>query len=250
MGREVQLLFCAVQFLTRLPTPHLHHFEDDWITRSAKYFPVAGLIVGAIAAATLLLAGKIWGGMVPVVLAVAAAVLVTGAFHEDGLADTADGLGGGKDAAHRLAIMKDSRIGTYGTLALILCVGLKVAALASLNGSAAAIVLFAVHGAARAAAVVGMCVLPYAGDATAAKSKPVPDGVTKVECALALILGLWPLLLLPASQALAGLGIGCLLAAVICLAARRLIGGYTGDVLGAAEQLFEVGSLLGVTVNP
>ena len=173
------------------------------------------------------------------------ALPISGVFHEDGLADTVDGLGGGQDREQRLAIMKDSRIGTYGTLALILCVALKAATLSTFTLSHAALVLFAGHGAGRAAAVIAMCASPYASDPDTAKSKPAPVGVTAGECALGLVLGVWPLALLPVTQALIGAAAGCLSAGAVAFAARRLIGGYTGDVLGATEQIFEVGFLLG-----
>lgn len=250
MRHEFHLFLCALQFLTRLPVPHLPDFETAWITRGAKYFPLIGQLVGGISAGVLLLATYFWSGMLPALLAVAAGVLVTGAFHEDGLADTADGLGGGKDRAQRLGIMKDSRIGTYGTLALVFCLAIKVAALAALDVQVAIIVLIASHGVGRAAAVVTMCFLSYVGDAATTKMKPAPIGVTKAECLLALVLSLWPLLLSPANQALSSLAVGCLFAGLLALASRRLIGGYTGDVLGAVEEVFVIGFLLAVTAVP
>ena len=246
MGRELKLFLCALQFLTRLPVPALPDFVPDWITRSAKYFPLIGQVVGALSAAAIVLAAQVWPGLIPALLAITVGILATGAFHEDGLADTADGLGGGQNCDQRLTIMKDSRIGTYGMLALALCLALKVAVLSSLEPARAVFILIAMHGAARAAAVVAMTALSYAGDPAAAKSKPVPVGVTPVECLLAVVFAAWPMFLLPLGQVLYGIAIGCLLAVVIALAARRLIGGYTGDVLGAVEQLFELGFLLGV----
>lgn len=245
MMRQIKLFLCAVQFLTRIPVPRLADFEDSWITRSTRYFPLVGQIVGALCAAVLLLAGELWQGFVPLLLALVAGVLITGAFHEDGLADTADGLGGGRDAAHRLAIMKDSRIGTFGALALLLMLALKLGALALFTPGVAALLLLASHGAGRTAAVVVMAALPYAGDPAGSKIKPVPDGVRGGEVVIALLLGAWPLLLVPAPLVLGGVLGGVLLALLMAFAARKLINGYTGDVLGAVEQLFELGFLLG-----
>jgi adenosylcobinamide-GDP ribazoletransferase len=116
MPRQLKLFFCALQFLTRLPVPSFVDFQSDWITRAARYYPLVGILVGAISAGVLLAGGQVWSGLLPALLAVAAGVLVTGGFHEDGLADTADGLGGGQAPARRLEIMKDSRVGTYGVL--------------------------------------------------------------------------------------------------------------------------------------
>jgi adenosylcobinamide-GDP ribazoletransferase len=246
IGRQVQLLLCAVQFLTRLPTPPLRGFEPDWITRSTRYFPLVGLLVGGICALVLLAASQVWSGWVPALLALGAGLLLTGGFHEDGLADTADGLGGGQTRERRLEIMKDSRVGTYGVLALVVVLGLKAATLATLTPLSAALALLAVHGIGRVAAVATMAALPHVSDRADAKYKPAPDGVKSAEVLVAALLGLWPLLLAPPLGALAAIGLAAAFAVAMALMARRLIGGYVGDVLGAIEQLAELGALLGL----
>ncbi|MGR4864056.1 adenosylcobinamide-GDP ribazoletransferase [Caulobacter sp. LARHSG274] len=248
MPRQLKLFFCAVQFLTRLPTPALADFEPGWITRSARYFPLVGLLVGAACAGVLLAAGQLWSGPLPALLAVAAGVLITGGFHEDGLADTADGLGGGQTPDRRLEIMKDSRIGTYGALGLGLALAIKVAVLAALPPATAALALVAAHGAGRAAAVAVMVAGRHVSDPATAKYKPAPDGVRPAELLVAALLGLWPLALL-GWPGLTGAAVGATLAAVVALTAKRLIGGYTGDVLGAVEQVCELGVLLGVAAT-
>ncbi len=247
--REFRLLLCAVQFLTRVPVGHLAGYAPDWITRSARYFPLVGHMVGGVSAAVLWGAAQLWPQPVPVILALIGGILLTGAFHEDGLADTADGLGGGQDRTQRLTIMKDSRVGTYGVLALILLLALKAASLATLDVVSAAAALITAHGLARAAAVLAMAAMPYAGDPDAAKIKPVPQGVTWSESLFATAWGLWPLAvlpMLPLSSVFTGLVLGGLLALGLALTARRLIGGVTGDVLGGIEELFQAGYLLGV----
>jgi adenosylcobinamide-GDP ribazoletransferase len=246
MRYQVKLFLCAVQFLTRLPTPSFADFEPGWITRSARYFPLVGLVVGGACALVLLAAGQLWGGALPALLAVAAGVLITGGFHEDGLADTADGLGGGQTPARRLEIMKDSRIGTYGVLALGLVLAIKVAALATLPLATAALALVAAHGAGRTAAVAAMVLGRHVGDPSNAKYKPAPDGVSPGEFLVAAVLGLWPLALL-GLPGMAGAAVGGVLALLLALTARRLIGGHTGDVLGGVEQACELGVLLGVS---
>ncbi|MDP3659320.1 adenosylcobinamide-GDP ribazoletransferase [Phenylobacterium sp.] len=246
MARERDLLICAVQFLTRLPTPRLAGFQPDWVSRAARYFPLVGQLIGLICAVVFWAASQVRQGVIPALLAIAAGVLVTGAFHEDGLADAADGLGGGGDPTRRLEIMKDSRIGVYGALALGLALSLKVAALAVLPPASGALALFVYHGCARGAAVLAMTSLPYVGDRDAAKWKPAPIGVTRGEAALALALAAWPLLIAPPAFVLGVLG-GAALALMLAWIARRLIGGCTGDVLGAIEQVFEVGFLLAVS---
>ena len=240
---QVRLLVCAIQFLTRAPMPALKTFESDWITRSARYFPLVGQGVGAVCAGVLLIGERLWSAPVGAILALGAGLLITGAFHEDGLADTADGLGGGQTPARRLEIMKDSRIGTYGVCALVGVLALKAAVLA--GTPAVAVLLLAAHGLGRAAAVVVMRLTPYAPSGEAGKWKPAPRGVRTGEVIVALLIAAWPLVLLPPGAVLAGLVGGALLAGWLILAARRLIGGHTGDVLGAVEQVFELGFLLG-----
>lgn len=243
LAHQVRLLVCAVQFLTRVPTSQLKTFAPDWITRSARYFPLVGQGVGAACALALILGERLWSAPVGAILALGLGLLITGAFHEDGLADTADGLGGGQTPARRLEIMKDSRIGTYGACALVGVLALKGAVLATTPLAAA--LLLAAHGLGRAAAVVVMRVTPYAPTGEAGKWKPVPQGVRTGEVLVALLIAAWPLVLLPPGAALVGLAGGAALATLLTLTAKRLIGGHTGDVLGAVEQVFEVGFLLG-----
>ena len=249
MGREVSLFLCAVQFLTRIPVPELKGFQADWVSRSARYFPLVGQLVGAISAGVFWGTSLIWLAPVAAILALAAGVLITGAFHEDGLADTFDGLGGGLTPEKRLTIMKDSRIGTYGAYAIGVSLILKVATLSSLSPIRGAIAILVAHSLGRALSVMAMKLTPYSGEVAAAKWKPVPSGMATGEIAFALVTGLWPLLLLPLPAAGLALGLGGHLALLPALAARRLIGGHTGDVLGAVEQMGEIGVLLAVAAR-
>ena len=246
LARQLRLFLCAVQFLTRLPTPALSGFEPDWISRSARYFPLVGLLVGGACASVFWASSLIWTGWLPALLALATGVLVTGAFHEDGLADTADGLGGGTTVARRLTIMKDSRIGTYGALALGLTLAIKAAALATLPAGLGAWTLVAAHAGGRGASVLTMRALAYVRDVDGGKWKPAPSDLGFWEVLAALTFAALPLALSPAGVVFQGLLAGALLALVLVLVARRLLGGYTGDVLGAIEQVFELGFTLGV----
>jgi adenosylcobinamide-GDP ribazoletransferase len=246
--KELGYFFRAMMFLTIVPTPQTENIEPDWLPHSVRYFPLVGLLVGVLSAAVLLLASQVWNGVLPALLAVAASALVTGAFHEDGLADTVDSLGGYSREA-RLLIMTDSRIGTYGALALGFCVALRVAALAALPPLAAAFALIAAHAGARFAAMVVMTLLPYAknpADGKVAHAKE-PPGAAEYRPAIVFVLLAAAPLALTAPVALGAAAIaGAVLAAGLARLARRLIDGYTGDVLGATEQLFEVGFLLAV----
>jgi len=251
----------ALQFFTRIPvTGRL----ADWVgyspamlRASAGHFPGVGWVVGA-AGALVLAAGLRWlppgplGALVAAGLATAATVWLTGAFHEDGLADTADGLGGGVTRERALQIMKDSRIGSYGTVTLVLALGLKVALTALLAqrgaGAAAAAVLGA-HVLSRAAPLDVMRRLPYVGEADGSKAKPLADSISPGGIATGIAWSLPALLLL--AWALGGwslLAAGVLwvlaLAYMRRLLARRLQG-FTGDTLGATQQVCELALLLG-----
>ena len=256
LSHQFQLFLCAVQFLTRIPTPALRNFQPDWISRSARYFPLVGLLVGGGCAAVFWSASLVWSGWLPALLAIAAGVLITGAFHEDGLADTADGLGGGLTRERALAIMKDSRIGSYGAVTLGLVVAFKLvltALVVAMHGAAqAALLVLAAHVLSRLAPLLIMRALPYVGDADGSKSKPLADAVT--------LGGVWVGVLwsIPA-LALMGRAQGAFntIAAVVLWAAAlayvwrllaRRLQGFTGDTLGATQQLCEVALLLGMVL--
>lgn len=243
-AREARRLACAVQFLTRLPAPGADGGDPEALIRSVRYFPLVGQLVGALAAAVWLAAGRLWPGTVAALLAVGVSILVTGGLHEDGLADAADGLGGGRDRASRLAIMKDSRLGAYGALALGLVTALRVACLARCAPWAGAAALVCAHGAGRAAAALVMAALPYAGDPARAKAAGAARRARWSDALAALALSLWPFLLLRPFAAAGALGLAAVGAAAVALAARRALGGVTGDVLGAAEQAAEAAVLL------
>lgn len=240
--REAAYFAAAVQFLTRFPVPTLSGFEPRWMDQAAGYFPLASLSVAAVSAAVLWSASMVLPGALPAMLAIAAGIAATGAFHEDGLADTFDGLGGGHTREQRLAIMKDSRIGTYGTCALGFALALKVASLAAMPVMIAVAALFAAHAGGRMIPVVASAVLPYGGDTVGAKVQPIEPPPSRLT--FALLTGLAPFLMLPFWAALGALAVGILASGLIFWRALRSIGGHTGDVLGAAEQAFEVAVLV------
>ena len=240
----------ALRFMTIVfvPSPDAA-FGPDWLSRCAKFFPAVGICVGLVSAAVLVLADAVWGPDISALFAVAASIAVTGALHEDGLADTADGFGGGWSVEKRLAIMKDSRIGAYGALALAFGVALRVTALADMPLWSAAAALIAAHAAARLTPALVMNALPYAGDTAAMKVSYADATVSTSDLCFALVVvvcALVPLAFVSMLSVISGLLLGAILSIAITLWARRLIGGYTGDVLGAIEQMFEIGFLLGV----
>jgi adenosylcobinamide-GDP ribazoletransferase len=214
-----------------------------------KFFPLFGVGIGLASAAMWSLADAIWGPVIAALLAVATSIVVTGALHEDGLADTADGFGGGWTVEKRLAIMKDSRIGAYGALALGFSIALRVATLADWPLWTGVAALIAVHAAARITPAFVLSRMAYKGDVAAMKVAYEESPIRSEEFRFALIIvivALLPLAFISFTAVASGLLLGGGLAAALAAWSRRLIGGYTGDVLGAIEQLFEIGFLLGV----
>jgi adenosylcobinamide-GDP ribazoletransferase len=251
---ELRLVFVTLQFLTRVPVPawvSREPWNPDWLNQAVRHFPLVGAAAGAAGAAVALLALVLWPPLVAASLAVAATAWLTSAFHEDGLADTADALLGAVSRDKALAIMKDSRIGTYGAVALGLALLLRVALLAELLRASpllAAAVCVAAHAGGRAAAVALMAVLPYGGDEAHAKAKPLARDVSGPDAVWAVAMGaVWlslPWLAQPSPavwwQALAAALALAGLVAVMRTWLRRRLGGYTGDTLGACEQIGEI----------
>ncbi len=230
----------ALGFLTRLPVaPPV----EDWrgrLAAAAWAFPLVGLVVGGFGGAVWS-AGH-WLGL-PLVLAalvaVAAQVLLTGALHEDGLADVADGFGGGRDRARKLEIMRDSQIGAYGVVALVLVLLARVAAVASLEQVLMGLLVAAILS--RAAMALAMGLLPAArgdglGHDASGVSAPAWAGV-----ALAVVIAVFAVGFAQAFWVVFTAGI---VLAFVCWRAVRHIGGQTGDVLGAVQQLVEAAVLL------
>lgn len=245
MIREWRLFLVAVQFLTRIPTPRVESLPADWLARSGKYFPLVGAITGGFSAVALLAAHLVWpSGPLPALIAVGAGLVLTGALHEDGLADAADGFGGGRSPEQRLAIMKDPRLGTYGALALGFALAVKTAALSMLPVQLAAAGLVCAHVGARAAAVWTMSFLPYAADPTASKVAAPHRALRFWELGLTLAFALAPVLLLIPPAGLACAAAAAITALLVARGSAKRIGGHTGDVLGAVEQAYELIFLL------
>jgi len=251
LRHQLRLIAVAVQYFTRLPVPAFSTFDPAWLSQSARYFPLVGWLVGALCAAALWAFAQVLPMPVACGLSLALGLAITGAFHEDGLADTFDALGGSVPRERALEIMRDSRIGSYGACALVLGLGLRWLLLASLTLPQACLALLVLHPAARAAAAALMARLPYVRD-EASKAKPVAQALAKPDLLIALLLGVAPAvviaLLLPAMQPALALSSLCLLIChQLCFRwYRARLGGYTGDALGCAEQLGEIAILLGL----
>lgn len=233
----------AATFLTRLPLAAGGAIGRP-LASAAWAFPLVGAGVGGIAALVFLIAQLLGLGDWPAALfAVLAGAALTGALHEDGLADAADGLFGGPDRERRLAIMRDSRHGTFGVLALVLSVALRAAAIAH-TGEAiyAGLALIAAHAVSRALLPAVMRALaPARADglgAEAGRPSPAPLIVALAIGILIALAALGPVL------GLAAFAVSAAAVGAVAVLARRLIGGYTGDVLGASQQVAEIVMLL------
>lgn len=245
--RRLDELRLAIMFLTRLPVgriDQLPRFAD-----SMWAFPVAGALHGVIVGA--IFAGSTWGGWntpIPALLAIAAGLIASGAFHEDGLADCADGFGGGTTRERKLEIMRDSRLGTYGTAALMLALALKVALLGNLGEPprvASAVV--ALGALTRGLLPLILLLLPAAREdgatAETAGSLSYPIAALSAVLGIAAFVFLLPVADWPALAAVV-LGMGAIL-----LLAWRQIGGVTGDVLGASQVVGEIAGLLALATH-
>lgn len=249
VAEEVAIVLLAAQFLTRLPVPG-HVYRPERMPLIPRQFPTVGILVGAIAGLVYAVTAPWYGPVLAALLSTTATVLITGAFHEDGLADTCDGLGGGHTREQVLAIMRDSRLGTYGSLGLGLAIALKVATLSRLDPALVPWALLAGHAASRAAAVTVLARADYVRDEGSAK--PVAQGIGRGGLSLALFIGTLALLALGLASdvvtVVAGVG-GIAIAYVISVhVIERRLGGYTGDTLGAVQQLTELGAYLGIAL--
>lgn len=232
----------AMVFLTRIPIPWQVPDLDARLPRCTPWFPLVGVLVGAIGALAWWLGASAGNALIGAIAAVAATALVTGAFHEDGLADTFDGLGGSPGRERALTIMKDSRIGAFGTVALVLVLLARIGALLSLGGAAVA-ALIGAHALARLSSLPLIRWLPYAR-ADGGTGKPFAGGVSDIGLAVAVgATALLTLVLWGASALVVWLVVALLVGVTGWWYYRRL-GGITGDTLGATNQFVELGCYL------
>lgn len=241
LGRD---LVVASMFLTRLPIRSSAPWRDDDLASSVIMFPIVGALLGLIGAVFYTLSSAL--GLPPYLAATittAVLILTTGALHEDGLADIADGFGGGRTREDKLRIMRDSALGSYGTLALILGLILRIGALSVLaHPSIVATALITTSALSRASMPIAMMIMSQARkEGLAAKAGSPHPGRAGVA---ALIATLIIFLCLPLAHAAAMLVIAIICSSLLLLLARCQIGGITGDVLGALQQTVEIAGLL------
>ena len=257
---ECRLLLVATQFLTRIPVPEFTNYQSQWLHQSSRHFPAVGLLIGLLCALVFWLSSSLFNPLVAAVVSTAFSIKLTGAFHEDGLADTCDGLGGGLTRERTLTIMKDSRLGTYGTLGLVSALLLKVTLLASMPLSVALVALIIGHIASRLLSISLIALLPYGGEIEHAKAKPMAQQLTPSQgliasgwllVGIAVVIAMFPNTMYQISiwQWLLALILALIATDYMRRLLHRRLDGYTGDGLGATQQLSEVAIYAGLAAS-
>jgi len=240
MKNQLRIFLTAVQFYTRIPVPGWVGYSKVNLNRATAYFPLVGIIVGAFGGVVFWGADKILPGAVSVLLAMIATILLTGAFHEDAISDFCDGFGGGYSKEQILSIMKDSRIGTYGAIGLVMVLLSRFILLSSIDAVDFLKVFIAGNALSRLNAVGLIFSSQYVRSDESSKSKPVGERHNAMTFLLALVFGLLPLFFIPMKAVL--LIVPTLFVTLIVFRwyVGKMLGGYTGDVLGALQQISEL----------
>lgn len=252
MKKELHIFFTALMFYTRIPCPKNIDHNPDYLNKASRYFPLIGWIVGGISFLVYFLSSILFTSEIAIILAMIAGILTTGAFHEDGFADVCDGFGGGWTKEKILIIMKDSAIGAYGAIGLVLLFLLKFNALFNLVHTSEIVNLqsaiknllffISAHALSRLAAISIVFTHEYSREDASSKSKPIAQNFTWREVVGAFFFGLVPLIVLSFFQWQFILALIPVFIARFFLARyfQKWIDGYTGDCLGATQQVCEV----------
>lgn len=248
MKQEFKIFLTALSFYTRVPVGTIKGWSEEMLNRSTRYFPFIGIIVGAVGAISF------WGlsFYLPVSIAIALSmvitILFTGAFHEDGFADFCDGFGGGYTPERILEIMKDSRIGTYGSIGLIAMLAIKFFALTHIDVVRIPFILVSGHAISRIFPVLLIYSSQYARLDASSKTKPVGKADSTFSLFFAILSGGLTFLFLKWPEMILSICVLTLVTFFFRKYISRKLGGYTGDILGALQQLCEVFFYLSILV--
>lgn len=248
MRKQLHIFLNAIMFYTRIPVPKNLLYSDEILNRSTRYFPFIGWIIGGIGAAVFYSLQFIFPPELAILLSMLATIFVTGAFHEDGFADFCDGFGGGYTRERILTIMKDSRIGTYGSIGLVGMLATKFMSLNSLDVVSIPVVLFAGHSLSRLMPILVIYTSEYSREDATSKTKPIGKKGKGFDFGLASIFGILPLIIIPGEYAFSIILVLLLTTFVFRRYIIRKLGGYTGDCLGALQQIAEVEFYLGYVI--
>ena len=241
---EINNLLISLMYFTRVPVPATVNFNQHSQQQSLKYFPLIGWMVGALCALVLILSASVWPTSISILLAITAGILITGALHEDGLADCCDGFGGGWKSDQVLEIMKDSNVGAYAVIGLVLILGFKfllITEIAAIDLGLAALALSIAHSGSRMLTLLIVFKLKYVQSSAQSKALPMVEKPFSFEhLIIAMLFVLIPILLIGDWAIFEALVMGFI--ATICagLYFHRRIQGYSGDCLGANQQLTEI----------
>ena len=240
MRKQIEIFFTALMFYTRIPCPKWVTHDPEYLNKATRYFPLMGWIVAAVCALVYMATEFFLGSSIAVLLSMIAGILTTGAFHEDGFADVCDAFGGGWTKEKILDIMKDSRIGAYGAIGIILLLLLKFTTLSAMPFTQMWMILLAAHSFSRLCAVLLVATSQYVRENDDAKAKPLAKSITAKEIIPAVLFGLLPLLFFQRIEIIYALILPLLGTFFLRRYFHKWIGGYTGDCLGATQQVTEV----------
>lgn len=239
LKHQFQLIHYALLFYTRIPLPSLRHVDAAIENHASRYFTLIGWLIGGVSALAFVVLNEVFSVELSVLLTMLMAIYLTGAFHEDGLADTCDGLGGGWNTTQILDIMKDSRVGTYGLVGLSFVLALKAVALMQLPTHYIPLALLTGHILSRWYSVLVMRLMRYVRLDERSKSKPVTKQFGNRDFVIASAIAGGALVLLQDQLIWASVAMG-LPIFYLCLKLKKWLGGYTGDTLGAVQQISEL----------
>ncbi len=240
MKKEIHIFFTALMFFTRIPCPKWVDHHSEYLRLSSKYFPLVGIIVGCIGAAIFYGASFLFTIEISILLSMIATIYTTGAFHEDGFADVCDGFGGGWTKDKILLIMKDSRLGTYGTIGLVSILSLKFIALKEVEIYYIPLVIISGHSLSRFIATMLIYTHPYVRDTEDSKAKPAAKSMSLLMLMISGIFGIAPLFFFKNPWIFLVLIPMYLSKMYLAAKFKKWIGGQTGDCAGAVQQLSEV----------
>ncbi len=240
MKKEFYIFFTALSFFTRIPVPKWAVHHPDYLKLSTRYFPLIGILVGSVGAGVYYGATFFLPNEIAILLSIVSTIYTTGAFHEDGFADVCDGFGGGWTKDKILLIMKDSRLGTYGTIGLITILAIKYSALTHLNPLILPWIIIAGHSSSRFIATTLIYTHPYVRDTNDAKAKPTATSMSSQSLFISMCFGLLPFLVFGNYWIFLTLIPMYLSKMFLAAKFKKWIGGQTGDCAGAVQQLSEV----------
>ena len=240
LKKELHIFFTALMFFTRIPCPKWVDHQSEYLQLSAKYFSLVGILVGSIGGIVFYGASFLFSTEISLLLAMFSTVYITGAFHEDGFADVCDGFGGGWTKDGILRIMKDSRLGTYGTIGLLFILSIKFAAIREIDPYFIPLLIISGHSLSRFIATTLIYTHPYVRDENSSKVKTAAKKISTTTLIISSFFGCIPLLFFKNPWVLLVIIPMYLSKIFLGIKFRKWIGGQTGDCAGAVQQLSEV----------